>query len=67
MRARLRYFCIIENYSKNETDEFVEINEEDIVFVSTSDTRLGYVLSDVGELSQNGRNQRMNEYLRKQV
>ena len=43
------------------------MDEEETVFVSTNNTRLGYVPSDVEELSQNRRNnQRINENLRNQ-
>ena len=65
--ARLHNFCINERISVDQRDEDLVMDEEETVFVSTNNTRLGYVPSDVEELSQNRRNnQRINENLRNQ-
>ena len=65
--ARLHNFCINERISVDQRDEDLVMDEEETVFVSTNNTRLGYVPSDVEELSQSRRNnQRIHENLRNQ-
>ena len=65
--ARLHKFCINERISVDQPEEDLVMDEEETVFVSTNNTRLGYVPFDVEELSQNRRNnQRINENLRSQ-
>lgn len=59
--SKLHNFCINERISLNEQEEVIDLNDEETIFISASNTRLGYVPSDISELSQSRRYVRRNE------
>ena len=59
--AKLHNFCINERIALNQEQEAIELDDDETIFISASNTRLAYVPSDINELSQNRRLQRRIE------
>ena len=59
--SKLYNFCINEKISLNQQEEVLELDDDETIFIFASNTRLGYVPSDINELSQNRRLVRRNE------
>ena len=45
--SKLHNFCINERISLNEQEEVIDLDDDETIFISASNTRLGYVPSDI--------------------